>query len=411
METLLKKIFEKNNLLAAVLALLPLYLVRFSLFGIPTNVFEILVVGAFFFLAVREFGSFFGNSSDMPPYVFAGISFILLGLFLSLIANKNYPTGLGIAKGWFIIPLIFSWLILQSVRKLSDVEKYFAAIFLSSSIVSLISLFYKIQGAVTYDGRLESIYNSPNFLAMYLAPGLIFGIYFFNKALQKKTSLTNLALLCLPLLTIILALFFTYSYAAWTALLVSFFLTILLTQKSRRLFFSLAALLVLLLALSLSQEANRHFADILQASPRSSLSSRLMIWQVSARLIQQNPAVGIGPGNFQSRYLASQPFFPPFLEWSVPEPHNVLLAFWLQTGLLGLVGFIIVLAGTLANLLKNLNKKGLATALPLLVFLTYTLLHGLVDTTYWKNDLSILFWVAISLSLAINKMRSQEDIL
>jgi len=34
----------------------------------------------------------------------------------------------------------------------------------------------------------------------------------------------------------------------------------------------------------------------------------------------------------------------------------------------------------------------------------YILIHGLVDTTYWKNDLSIIFWLVIVLGYKANRL-------
>ncbi|TSC53324.1 MAG: hypothetical protein LiPW39_336 [Parcubacteria group bacterium LiPW_39] len=30
--------------------------------------------------------------------------------------------------------------------------------------------------------------------------------------------------------------------------------------------------------------------------------------------------------------------------------------------------------------------------------MVYILVHGLLDTTYWKNDLALIFWAIIALS-------------
>ena len=55
------------------------------------------------------------------------------------------------------------------------------------------------------------------------------------------------------------------------------------------------------------------------------------------------------------------------------------------------------------------NNKNATNAAPLLGFLLYTLFHGLIDTTYWKNDLSFLFWLAICLTLLLKNIPKQEN--
>ena len=124
-----------------------------------------------------------------------------------------------------------------------------------------------------------------------------------------------------------------------------------------------------------------------------SWQSRLIIWQSAGTIIKDHSLIGIGPGMFQRYYLDYQAKFPPYLEWAVPQPHNLFLAFWLQTGLLGLIGFIWLLF----NFFGSVTPKSLLSVV-LMAAMIYILIHGLVDTTYWKNDLAIIFWLIIALS-------------
>ncbi len=40
----------------------------------------------------------------------------------------------------------------------------------------------------------------------------------------------------------------------------------------------------------------------------------------------------------------------------------------------------------------------------LISLMIYILVHGLVDTTYWKNDLALMFWLIIGLGLITFEM-------
>ena len=73
-------------------------------------------------------------------------------------------------------------------------------------------------------------------------------------------------------------------------------------------------------------------------------------------MIEKNPLFGIGPGNFQNKYLEYQKYFPPYLEWSAPQPHNIFLAFWLESGLLGLAGFVIIAFCIFSAIIKKRSK-------------------------------------------------------
>ena len=73
--------------------------------------------------------------------------------------------------------------------------------------------------------------------------------------------------------------------------------------------------------------------------------------------------------------------------------------FWLTTGVLGILGFLGVLGYVIwlglknPNPLKNIVLAGLAVII----------LQGLVDTPYFKNDLSVLFWLVLGNMLILNK--------
>jgi O-antigen ligase len=84
-------------------------------------------------------------------------------------------------------------------------------------------------------------------------------------------------------------------------------------------------------------------------------------------------------------------------------PHNIFLNFWVELGLLGLVVYLIITIKFFSKLLILLKKKytNKLLNLGLLASMTTIIVHGLVDVPYFKNDLSILFWLLLSL-LSIN---------
>ena len=137
------------------------------------------------------------------------------------------------------------------------------------------------------------------------------------------------------------------------------------------------------------------------------MSSRMMIWKSSALMIKNNFIFGIGPGNFQNKYLEYQKYFPPYLEWAVPQSHNLYLAFWLQSGIIGLIGLIGLISTwlkkTIGEILKNQkNSALLAVSLGIVI---YILLHGILDTTYWKNDLALIFWIFLTFNNILSSDR------
>lgn len=395
-----------KSLFLIIICCLPLYLVKVNTFGVPSNIFEILatLVIVLTFIYVRSF--VFKKITSLPKIVLLALAFIVSGLLFSTFLNNDYRTGLGIIKGWFLIPMLFAFSLYAIIDSREDVEKIIKSIYFSIVFVGFIALIYKILGAATYDNRLTAFYSSPNYLAMYLAPGVFFGIYFLSNSFLKNNFSKTFFFYGATMLFILVPLYYTYSYGAWLALIASFTITTLALKKTcSKMHWVILFLIIGALVLFFSQISTQKFSAITHLSSRSSIASRLMIWKASTLLIKNNPLIGIGPGNFQAAYLAIQPEFEPYLEWAVPQPHNLLLAFWLQAGLLGLLGFSGLLFFVF-NSLKDLfrHKKNAALATPLFGFFLYTILHGLIDTPYWKNDLAALFWLCFFLILAIKRL-------
>jgi len=404
-------------LIFASIFLIPAYLIRFSIFGIPTNVLEILIYLTFISYLLEKtkinphnqyIGVRAGWKELFQKYkiYIISISLIFLGLILSTLTNRNYQTGFGIIKGWFFDPLLFSFVLIQKIKQHKDIENTLKILYFSALTVSLIALEYFFHGKLTYDGRLTAFWSSPNYLAMFLAPSVFIGLYLL-KNLQDKISSQRLArlgrknsIIIFSLFIILFIIYLTYSYATWISIILSLAIAALITKNISKKFI-LISLLIVFIAF-LTQLNNPKFKNIF--SERSSFESRTIVWKSSFSMLKNNFLFGIGPGNFQSKYLEYQKYFPPYLEWAVPEPHNLYLAFWLESGFAGFTGFVILTFLWLKRTTFQ-TKNSLVTAVCAGIML-YFLLHGILDTTYWKNDLSLIFWITFSLGLLSSKIYS-----
>lgn len=391
----MKKIINLSNLFLFVIFCLPLYLVKVKIFNMPTNILEMLAIFAIIATIFKKKDFLFKQISNLPKIFLIGSLFIFVGVLTSIFSNNNILIGLGILKGWFLIPFLFAFLLSILIRSEKEIEKVFLSIYLSSALVGIIAIAYKLAGITTFDNRLAAFYLSPNYLAMYLSPGVFFGTFFLSKSFYKQKYSKKTFFHAITLTTILFGLYFTYSYGAWLAILFSMILlAFLISSNMKKILYRFFFLFCVFAFLLVSQINSEKISSLTKNFSRSSLSSRQMIWKASAIMIQEKFFLGIGPGNFQQEYLSLQPRFSPYLEWAVPEPHNIFLAFWLQAGLLGLIGFLLVLFSIFHGCYKSIKKSSSAAlATPLLGFFLYTIVHGLIDTTFWKNDLSFLFWI------------------
>ena len=413
-------IIYMQYIVAILLGILPLYLVRFAVFGIPANALEVALYGVFAFVlasALRK-GSVCNLFSLPKEGLFrTGFVLLLLGAALSVAFNPTLRA-LGILKGWFLDPILF-FLLMRYIR--GSASSIAWAYGISATAVALIAFGYWARDISTYDGRLRAFFESPNHLAMFIAPAALITAWLTGQLLREISQMNResgtrnqrihigtfvLHASCFIILALVLWL--TKSHGAWFGVVGAFFVGFVFPKISQKLRV-MVIVIVIVLGASTPLLAVRFWPQLqntFSVSERSSLASRTMIWQSALAIGRDNPIFGVGPGTFQERYLAYQKNYPPYLEWAVPQPHNIYLAFWLQTGLLGLTGFLLLLVWYFKKLLNNLS---LVVSCWLLVVMTYTLLHGSVDTLYWKNDLSFMFWALLGFVSLLRENEVSKD--
>jgi len=173
-------------------------------------------------------------------------------------------------------------------------------------------------------------------------------------------------------------------------------------RKSRRATIILVIIVTLIIFLVPS---TRHFMMERLAFQKLSGQLRLNIWQGAWAMIKDHPMLGVGLRNYQNLATQYQEFYyQPQTGQLIstethPYPHNLFLAIWVELGLLGLLVFLAILIKFFIQGHKT-TKTNISTPLvtiSIMAALIAIVAHGLVDTPYFKNDLSTLFWLIIVL--------------
>ncbi len=386
-----------KNLLFISPFLFPFYLFRFKLIGIPFTVLELFSYVLFFlYLLSRRLKL----NKTLNKYLFSIFLFLIAAIIGVVVAPDNIvlPLGvnldskrlaLGVFKGWVFVPVLYFFVFSQVLSTKKDIDNILRNFTYSAAFVSLISYFLGIFGnGITYDFRLNGLFESANYLSLFLVPALLLCMYF---VLQRKKPFSRYYYLDLASLVIMVhALLFTKSYAAilgvFGAIGISILYFILFKAKNRRKYIiAFSSLVLTFILIILSQLNSPKFKQFLDFENRSSTSVRLEIYQTSIALIKKEPITGVGLGLFQARYQNNIKQvlgrFP--MEWNMPHPHNIFLAFWINTGIIGLFAFL--------SLLFLSHKKITYPLIPLWGIL----IHGMFDVPFWKNDLAMIFWLII----------------
>ncbi|MFH0820325.1 MAG: O-antigen ligase family protein [Candidatus Peregrinibacteria bacterium] len=402
---------EKNHKLTALVRwltffspfLFPAYLLKFTVAGVPFTALEVFIYLLFgLWILSLLFSRRFYRSQ---PLSFYGAMAALLILGATVGAFKaplqmNLPDGSvflasravwGIWKGWVIAPLLYFFVLTQTLTSAEQVKRFLRSFVYSAALISLIAYGLTLVGqGMTYDLRLSGFYESANQLALILVPAVLLNIVWI---LQRRGNAQGwLEYADTATLTLLVhALFFTQSYAGILAVFGALVLYVFYVMLSHRkgLGRAVLGLLVLLSAFFLivfTQLNTTKFKQFVDFNNRSSTTVRLQVYQVTWDLIQKHWLWGVGSGLFQGSYQLQAPVTlgrPP-MEQNIPHPHNIFFAFWLNAGLLGLLALL--------GLHWLAHRR---FTYPLIAFWGI-ILHGFFDTPFWKNDLAVIFWVVIA---------------
>lgn len=253
--------------------------------------------------------------------------------------------------------------------------------------------------------RVQAAYGSPDNLGL-----------FYDRVIPLWLAVLVLGRLALrwrliwlaagPLLGVVLL--FTWSRGAWVATLVGCLLILTVVFRWGR-WLAIACLLVMAAAFAVKGVS---VVQAFRPGHAHTVEQRVRVWRSSARMVRDHPIVGVGLDNFLHYY--APPLGPAYARWikcphglgymepeawqepCLSHPHNEILDFWLNSGVLGLAAFI-WLEVQFWLLARRGWTQWSSTAEAALVLgasaaMLAVLVHGFVDNSYFLMDLSVVFW-------------------
>lgn len=391
-------------------ASLPLYVVRFHILGLPSTLLEALTLAAIASAAVEQLLSRQRTNLKREPQRLLLLGTLLALAGLAAVAYSPQPlAGLGLWRAYFLEPLLLAWLVLSRTSSPKQLRHLLWALVLGGTAVAVYAIYQRLTGygiPATWQPedvrRVTSWLGYPNAVGLLLAPLslLAVGLALPRKTLSaragERTSWGLAALLCAALMATAVA--FAKSEGGLVGLGAGLGLFGLLYSKlSRRV--TLVALALVVIA-TVTVTPLRHYvvsAVTLNDCPvlyECSLSLRRLQWAETWRYLADGHLIpGAGLAGYQT---AIAPYhFKQGIEVYL-YPHNVLLNFWVEVGLVGLLLFLAVLAYVAAvglRYLRRASDSGRVLVAAALASLAVSLVHGLVDVPYLKNDLAALFWL------------------
>ncbi len=383
---------------------MPLYVVRWHAGPLPTTLLEnlILLTGALYVLALWR------HHAPLPrrtPYEIPVLIFVLAGV-IGIFVAPDHRSALGVFRAFLLEPIAIFYLANAVLRSADDLKPILIAGAVSASAFSLVVVVTFV--GVLVGGHLNTssapgVFGiNPNAVALYLEPiaAMALGFVLFAGTRTSRWTASAVLVFVLP------ALVCTLSRGALLAGAVLALVAVLSVRNLRLRLGLLGATLVGALALSRIPFVAARLAH--QFDPQhATLVLRFAIWRVTWRMLMDHPLLGAGISGYQTvmAHYRTRNLHPE------PYAHNIFLTTWSEVGLLGLAAFVVIFFGLLWRAWRSVGTTRLIYR-PLLwgvlgAWIVFVV-HGLVDSPYWKNDLSLEFWLLAALEVvAIAAIRSE----
>lgn len=331
----------------------------------------------------------------------AGLFFLFS--VVSVFVSPAPIAALGLWRAYFVEPILFFFLMIDALRDRTLIRAAVASAVASGVSIACVAIVQRITGVGipvewAAETRVTSIYPYPNAVGLYVAPLVPLAIALF---LSTRSRMMNIVYaVAIPLLVI--AIFFAQTEAALGALAISLsFFALLWSARSRLVAFSVA--MIVIVGLAASPMAVSFLKQKVLLKDWSG-KVRRGIWMETNTMLKDHFVFGAGLAGYKE-------IFPQYHTREYVEvfqyPHSIVLNFWTEMGIGGVMSFILLLGMFFYFSLAMLRRSRLlprsdeviasrAIALALITSMTTILLHGLVDVPYFKNDLSVQFWLLLA---------------
>jgi O-antigen ligase len=381
------------SLATVTAALAPAYVVRWHVGFYPTTLLEAAIL-----LSLAAFAVDSVRARTIPswrsPLTLPALLLLTAGL-VSIAVAPSRTASLGVYRAYIVEPTLYALLLVTVVRRPVHAYLVLAGFWTGAAVLVVADSAVVVVGLLnhTFNPRLEppaAIYESGNAVALFVVPlvGIAGAVLAHAPHLRARTAAGLFLLIAVP------GSVLTFSRGGWVALLA---VAVGLALSHRLRWRLLGGLAVVAALAGLVPVIRSRVAVQLSQGSGNTVGVRLELWGDTLDMLRQRPLFGAGLSGFQQRIT------PAFAlrHDSAPYPHNIFLAFWSETGLLGLAAFVWVSCAVAVMGIRGWLRGAAdwrALSLGTLLALLAILVHGMVDTPYFKNDLSLEFWAIAAIT-------------
>jgi O-antigen ligase len=379
-------------MMAVALASSPAYTLRAHVGPLPTTALEVVLVAA---IAAGLY-AFWDQIPWRSPYLIPA-ALLLVAASVDTVVAPDRRAAAGLWKAYFVEPMAAALVIAAIARERTRARTLLGGLAVAGTIAAAANI-AAVGGALGHHSFSVvtppvAIYNSANDVPLYLEPLVAFGLALAVYSDDRRERLIAAAFVVLAGVAILLS----YSRAGWFTLAA---LVLFVALFSGRRWYALGGVaLVGAAAFALSGSVRRRLLVELDfTSPQNTVGLRLSLWRSALNMLAHHPIFGGGLSGFKAAVL---PYRDPGYHEDLIYPHDLLLNFWSETGLLGAIAFVWIAVQAVRQGLRGLAAGAWPRmmAIGLLGVVLAYVLHGVVDAPYFKNDLALGFWALVGIQL------------
>lgn len=313
-------------------------------------------------------------------------------------------------RGLFLYPMLVTILLIRTLDEVmvGKLLKSYVSMVMTFGVLALVQFVSGVfPGAMRdFTGRLTWPYvdfltlksGSANWAAFFVTPTVILSfarlVQIFLAKLPKKKKDLFFWIAALVIADCVLLL--TQSYGALVAASVAalFYCFRALPLKK---FFAILGVFLFLCAVGFGVIMQTKKFQILTGKQEfkfdTSATSRVDIYKMNLAIISSNPLLGVGLNQYQSYFTSHQEkvLGHKLNESHVPpHAHNFFMSFWTNLGLFGVLAMVILVCGIFWRFTFSAESPAVFVLLAIMI-------HGLIDSYYWQQEIAYTFWIVVGL--------------
>jgi cell division protein FtsW (lipid II flippase) len=434
-----KKIYEKLVLLLPWAIMLGIFQVNFQKF-LP---FQRIFKGAYFFDYFTVTDIFVSlllvfvviglvtkkikfTERKLPVELLIAVGLLLVAGILELSFQSTYEpiltTPSEYFRGLFLYPILVTILLIRTLDEdmVERLLKSYVCMVMTFGLLALLQFVTGIfPGAMRdFTGRLTWPYidfltlksGSANWAAFFVTPTVILS---FAKLVQMNVAKMSQKrkdvffwMSALIISSFVLAL--TQSYGAFAAVgTVSLLYCFRALPWKKFLVVLITCLLIGVVGIGIVSQTKKFQILTGQQAFKfdTSATSRVDIYTMNLAIIKSNPLLGVGLNQYQSYFASHQEKIlgHKLNESHVPpHAHNFFMSFWTNLGIFGVLAMLILVFGVFWRFKFYAESPAVFVLLAIMI-------HGLIDSYYWQQEIAYTFWIVVAFSYLLKSDRKIDS--